>query len=195
MRPARALIDLDALRHNYLVARHLHKGRVLAVIKANAYGHGAIACGQALSRSADGFAVAFLEEALALRASGIKSPILLLEGVLDPAELLEAVHHELWPVIHHPAQVEMIEKTDLPAPIRVWLKINSGMNRAGFPPADVRRAWRQIMTSGKVDECGFMSHFACADEPGCDTTAQQIRIFDEATRTLPGARSLANSAA
>ena len=195
MRPARALIDLDALRHNHLIARNRHKGRIFAVVKANAYGHGAVACARALSQDTDGYAVAFLEEALALRDAGIKEPILLLEGVFEPAELLEAVRHGFWPVVHHPEQVKMIVKADLPAPIRIWLKINSGMNRAGLSPVDVQRIWQQLIASGKVEECGFMSHFARADEPDCDATAQQIRIFDEATKSLPGARSLANSAA
>ena len=195
MRPARALIDLDALRHNYHIARLRHGGQAFAVVKANAYGHGAVACAQALSWDADGYAVAFLEEALALRESGISGPILLLEGVFDTAELLEAAHHGFWPVVHHLAQIEMIVKTGLPAPIRVWLKINSGMNRAGFSPGDARRAWQQLMASGKVEECGLMSHFARADEPDCDATTQQIRAFDKTTRGLPGARSLANSAA
>jgi alanine racemase len=195
MRPARALIDLDALRHNYHIARQHHGGHAFAVVKANAYGHGAIACAQALSWDTDGYAVAFLDEALVLRKSGIKTPVLLLEGAFDSAELLEAAHHGFWPVIHHPGQIEAIIKTALPAPIRVWLKINTGMNRAGFPADDARRVWRQLMTSGKVDECSFMSHFARADEPGCDATARQIQLFDKATQGLPGARSLANSAA
>jgi alanine racemase len=195
MRPARALIDLDALRHNYQIARQRHGGRALAVVKANAYGHGAVACAQALSWNTDGYAVAFLDEALALRDSGIVAPILLLEGVFDPAELTETARYGLWPVIHHPAQAEMIVKTALPAPLKAWIKVNSGMNRAGFPPGAVRRVWRQVMASGKVGECGFMSHFARADEPGCEATVRQIRVFDEATRGLPGARSLANSAA
>jgi len=195
MRPARALIDLDALRHNYHIARQRHGGRALAVVKANAYGHGAIACARALSGEVDGYAVAFLEEALALRESGIEAPILLLEGVFDAAELIEAARHGFWLVAHHSGQIEMIMKTGLSAPLRVWLKINSGMNRAGFPPKDARRVWRQLMASGKVEECSFMSHFARADEPDCEATARQMRVFDEATRGLPGARSLANSAA
>jgi len=195
MRPARALIDLEALRHNYLIARLRHGARAFAVVKANAYGHGAIACAQALSSHADGYAVAFLEEALALRESGIKKPILLLEGVFDSIELLKAAHHGLWPVVHHPAQIEMIEKNDMPTLLRVWLKVNSGMNRAGFSPNSVRRAWQRLMASGKVEECGFISHFARADEMDCDATAQQILTFDKATQRLPGARSLANSAA
>ena len=195
MRPARALIDLDALRHNYHLARQHHGGRAFAVVKANAYGHGAILCARALSREADGYAVAFLGEALALREAGIDAPILLLEGVFDAAELIEAARHKLWPAVHHAAQIEMIEKTALPAPLRVWLKLNSGMNRAGFLPGEVRPAWARLTASGKVKDCGFMTHFARADEPGVPATAEQIRIFDDALRDLPGERSLANSAA
>jgi alanine racemase len=195
MRPARALIDLDALRHNYRLARQLHGGRAFAVVKANAYGHGALACARALAGEADGYAVAFLEEALALRASGIEAPILLLEGVFDAAELLEAVKYKLWLAVHHPAQVEMIEKTPLSAPLRVWIKVNSGMNRAGFLPAAVRVVWKRLIVGGKVKDCGFMTHFARADEPDAEATAEQIRAFDAATRSLPGERSLANSGA
>ncbi|MDR1227449.1 MAG: alanine racemase [Azoarcus sp.] len=195
MRPARALIDLDALRHNYRLARERHGGRAFAVVKANAYGHGALACAQALAGEADGYAVAFLDEALALRADGIEAPILLLEGVFDVAELMEAADHKLWLAVHHPAQVEMIEKTPLSAPLRVWIKVNSGMNRAGFLPAAVRMVWKRLVVGGKVKDCGFMTHFARADEPDAEATAEQIRVFDAATRSLPGARSLANSGA
>ncbi|MDR1662222.1 MAG: alanine racemase [Azoarcus sp.] len=195
MRSARAVIELDALRHNYRFARQCHGGRVFAVVKANAYGHGALACAQALADEADGYAVAFLDEALALRAGGIEAPILLLEGVFDADELIEVARHKLWTAVHHLAQVEMIEKTSLPAPLRAWIKVNSGMNRAGFPPAAVRTAWQRLIANGKVKHCAFMSHFARADEPDIETTAEQIRVFEAATRGLPGERSLANSGA
>ncbi|MDR0701814.1 MAG: alanine racemase [Azoarcus sp.] len=195
MRPARALIDLDALRHNYRLARQFHGGQAFAVVKANAYGHGALACALALRGEADGYAVAFIDEALALRAGGIAAPILLLEGVFDTAELLEAARQWLWVAVHHPAQVEMIERTSLPAPLRVWIKVNSGMNRAGFSPDAVRTIWKRLIVDGKVKDCGFMTHFARADEPDAEATAEQIRTFDAATRSLPGERSLANSGA
>ena len=195
MRPARALIDLAALRHNYRLARQLHGGRALAVVKANAYGHGAVRCAQALADEADGFAVAFLEEALELRAAGIRQPILLLEGVFAAAELAEVTRHGLWTVIHHEAQIAMLECTALAAPIHVWLKINSGMNRAGFLPAAVDGAWQRLRASGKVADITLMTHFARADEPQVITTEAQVSRFDAATAHLPGARSLANSGA
>lgn len=195
MRPALALIDLDALRHNYRLARQLHGGRAFAVVKANAYGHGAVVCARALAAEADGFAVACVSEALELRAAGVSAPILVLEGVFDREELIEAATQHLWPAVHHLAQVEMIEKTPLPQPLRAWIKVNSGMNRAGFLPQAVPAVWQRLMATGKLEPCGFMSHFARADEPEMPTTTVQIRIFDEATRDLPGERTLANSAA
>lgn len=195
MRPARALIDLDALRHNYRLARRRHGGRALAVIKANAYGHGAVRCAQALSDEADGFAVACLEEALELRAAGIARPILLLEGVFEAVELEEVVRHRLWLVVHHEEQLRMIEAMPASPPLSVWLKINSGMNRAGFMPDEVDAIWRRLVDCGRAGEITLMSHFARADEPQVITTAEQIEHFDAATAHLPGARSLANSGA
>lgn len=195
MRPARALIDLAALRHNYRLARQLHGGRALAVVKANAYGHGAVRCAQALAGEADGFAVAFLEEALELRAAGVAQPILLLEGVFAAVELADVACHGLWTVIHHEAQIEMLERTALAKPVNVWLKINSGMNRAGFLPIAAREAWHRLQASGKVGDITLMTHFARADEPQVITTSEQVARFDAAIADLPGCRSLANSAA
>lgn len=194
-RPSRAVIDLDALRHNYALARQQHGGRMLAVIKANAYGHGALRCAQALTGQADGFAVAFLEEALELRASGIRAPILLLEGVFAPSEL-EAVHqHALWTVAHHAAQLRMIEQSPVAVrQLNVWLKVDSGMHRAGFAPHEAAAAHAQLLASGKVAHITLMSHFACADEPDADMTRAQIATFDGATAGLTGERSLSNSA-
>ncbi len=195
MRPSRALIDLTALRHNYRLARERHGGRVLAVVKANAYGHGAVRCAQALAHDADGFAVAFLGEALELRAAGITAPILLLEGVFGADELGAVDRYGLWMVIHHEEQLRMLERTPLTAPVKVWLKINTGMNRAGFLPEAVADAWQRLQASGKVGEITLMTHFARADEPDVETTRTQLRRFDAATAGLPGARSVANSAA
>ena len=194
-RPSRAVIDLDALRHNYALARQQHGGRVLAVIKANAYGHGAVRCAQALTGSADGFAVALLEEALELRVGGIRAPILLLEGVFAPSELAAVQEHALWTVVHHAAQLRMIEQS--PAAVRqlnVWLKVDSGMHRAGFAPHQAAAAHAQLLASGKVAHITLMSHFACADEPDASMTRAQIARFDSATTGLAGERSLSNSA-
>lgn len=193
MRPARALIDLDALRHNYRLARARHGARSLAVIKANAYGHGAVQCARALAE-ADGFAVAFMDEAMVLRDAGITQPILLLEGVFSADELLRAAAFDLWPVVHHAGQIEMIEAAELPHPVDVWLKINSGMNRAGFEPDAVRAVWQRLQNSGKVGAITFMTHLARADEPQVIVTPEQVSTFEAAIAGLPGARSLCNSA-
>ncbi|THF61121.1 alanine racemase [Pseudothauera nasutitermitis] len=194
MRPARALIDLDALRHNYLLARERHGGRALAVVKANAYGHGAVRCALELADVADGYAVACLEEALELRAAGIRLPILLLEGVFEAAELADVERENLWMVVHHAEQARMIEQASPARPYTVWLKVNSGMNRAGFRPEEVVAAWNRLQGTGKVGEIALMTHFARADEPDVPGTAEQIATFDMATATLPGPRSVANSA-
>jgi alanine racemase len=106
-RPAIAHIRLDAFRHNYRVAKQMHGGKALAVIKANAYGHGAVQCAKAIENEADGFAVACLEEAIELRKAGIKAPILLLEGFFEVNELPEIVANNLWIVVHAQWQVEM----------------------------------------------------------------------------------------
>ena len=150
-RPARIGIDLQALQHNYRTLRAAHGQRMLAVLKADAYGHGAAACAQALSSSADGFAVAFGDEASALRAAGIDAPLLVLEGVFTAAELRTAVRERWWIVVHHEAQLAMIERQALPgAQLNVWLKVDSGMHRCGFDTDEVARAHARLRASGKV---------------------------------------------
>lgn len=193
-RPSRALVDLDALRHNYGVARRLHGGRALAVIKANAYGHGAVRCAQALAGHADGFAVAFLDEAACLRSAGVAGPILVLEGLFDRGELAAARAMNLWIVVHQEAQLRMIEDDGGSGRLHVWLKADSGMRRAGFALADIPGAHARLLASGKVSSLTLMTYFARADEPGSDATPRQIAAFDAATAGLPGDRSLGNSA-
>lgn len=194
MRPLIATIRLDHFRHNYLLARRQHGGRALAVVKANAYGHGAVRCAQAVADVADGFAVACLEEALQLRTAGITAPILLLEGVFEAAELAEVQAHGLWLVVQNREQLDMLLATPTERPYRVWLKMDSGMHRAGFFPADYAAAYQRLAASGKADAIVKMTHFARADEPGCDATALQLAAFDAATAGLAGDSSVANSA-
>lgn len=195
MRPARALIDLEALRHNYRLARQLGGGRALAVVKADAYGHGALRCAAALEPQADGFAVACIEEALALREAGIGAPILLLEGFFDAAELPVIADHRLWCVIHAPWQLEMLERSTLRQPVQVWLKLDSGMHRVGLDPDHYGQAWRRLQAMPQVSGIVRTSHFARADEPGCARTLEQLQTFERVTAGLGGPASLANSAA
>ncbi|AXK40731.1 alanine racemase [Crenobacter cavernae] len=192
-RPLEAVIRLDHLRHNYHVGRALAGGKALAVVKANAYGHGAVQCAAALF-DADGFAVACIEEAIELREAGVTQPILLLEGVFEASELELAERQDLWLVVHHEGQIDMIEAAEPKTPYKVWLKMDSGMHRAGFAPSEYRAAHRRLQACGKVESITMMSHFARADEPGNQATADQIAVFQNAVEGLKGDISLANSA-
>lgn len=193
-RPSRARIDLEALRSNLQLAKRLHGGRALAVLKANAYGHGAVRCAQALQDQADGFAVAFLAEAAELRAAGIRGPILVLEGLFDAEELATARVLDVWIVVHHEAQLRLIERDQANQTLQVWLKADSGMGRAGFALTDMFNAYARLKATGRVSDIVLMTHFARADEPDSDATVKQITVFDTATAALPGPRSLCNSA-
>lgn len=195
MRPARALIDLQALRHNYQLARELSGAKALAVIKADAYGHGAVRCAQALQAEADGFAVACIEEALALRAAGIHGPVLLLEGFFEASELELIVQHDLWCVVHSLWQLEAIEKASLSKPITVWLKLDSGMHRVGLHPKDYQSAYQRLQATGKVARIVLMSHFARADELDCSASNDQVVVFQAARQGLNAEISLRNSPA
>ncbi|SDH71591.1 alanine racemase [Pseudomonas benzenivorans] len=199
MRPARALIDLQALRHNYRLAREVSRAKALAVVKADAYGHGAVRCAQALEGEADGFAVACIEEALQLREAGIRAPILLLEGFFEADELALIEQHELWCVVHALWQVEAIERTQLRKPLRtplnIWLKLDSGMHRVGLHPADYQAAYRRLLATGKVAKIVLMSHFARADELDCPRSEEQLAVFEQARQGLAAEVSLRNSPA
>lgn len=194
MRPARALIDLSSLRHNYRLARQLAGGRALAVVKADAYGHGAVRCAQALqAEAADGFAVACLEEALRLREAGIRAPILLLEGFFEADELALIAQHDLWCVLHSHWQIEALARTPLARPIRVWLKLDSGMHRVGLSPADYRAGWERLAALPQVESLVAMTHFSRADELDSARTDEQAQAFIATVAGLPGEHSVSNS--
>lgn len=195
MRPARAVIDLQALRHNYQLARESTGAKALAVIKADAYGHGAVRVAQALQDQADGFAVACIEEALELRAAGIRAPVLLLEGFFEADELALIVEHDFWCVAHSPWQIDAIERAALSKPITVWLKLDSGMHRVGLLPHDYQAAYQRLQASGKVSKIVLMSHFARADELDCPRSEEQLAIFQAARQGLSAEISLRNSPA
>jgi len=185
-RPAIAHIRLDAFRHNYRIAKQCHGGKALAVIKANAYGHGAVQCANAIADVADGFAVAAIEEALQLREAGITAPILLLEGFFEAAELPLIVAHNLWIVIHHAWQLEVLLAAKLAQAVQVWLKLDSGMHREGFPPAEYASAYARLSQHANVDKIVLMSHFADADNLNSQYTQQQIEVFKQTILDLKG---------
>ena len=195
MRPLRAEIRLNHLRDNYQALKRIHGGKLLAVVKANAYGHGAVRCAHALADLADGFAVACLEEAVELREKGIELPIVLLEGVFEAAEYEVADRLRLWPVVANQWQLETLLSHDWQQPVKVWLKMDSGMHRAGFFPHNFAAAYTALVQSPKVADVVKMSHFACADDAERAVTERQIEAFDLGAEGLPGEESLANSAA
>lgn len=194
-RPLVARIRLDAIRHNYRLAKAAHGGRALAVVKANAYGHGAVECARAIAEEADGFAVAMIEEALSLRAAGITAPILLLEGFFEASELLDIQVYDLWIVVHQRWQVDVLLAAHLTRPITVWLKMDSGMHRVGIAPDQYRVTYERLKAHPAIAQIVLMSHFARADEPQSRHLQQQVETFHAATVGIDAPVSLSNSAA
>lgn len=192
MRPLTAQIHLDNLRHNYRFLKSLHGQKVFAVVKADAYGHGAVQCARALDE-ADGFCVAMSEEAAVLRQAGIRAPIVLLEGVFCAEEYHLIDQLKLSPVVQDEHQLRAFLAHHWQNPPQVWLKMNSGMNRAGFTPAEYPAAYRALAADKRIAQIVKITHLADADNPGSGMTAAQIAAFDSAAE-LPGAQSLANSA-
>lgn len=196
MRPPVATIDLEALRHNIRLARDLAPdSRLLAVVKADAYGHGAVPVARALAPYADALAVAGLDEARALRAAGLEHPIVLLAGCFSADELSELGTGGFEPVIHTNEQVEWLLSTEFSRPIRVWLKFDSGMHRLGLDANQFRRAHERLRSAPQVGALVLMSHLACADAADDRNTLEQLERFAEVTADLEGERSIANSAA
>jgi len=192
-RPVEALVHADALAHNLARARRAQPdARVWAVVKANAYGHGIEHAFNGL-RSADGFALLDLSEAQRLRQLDWRGPALLLEGAFEPRDLELCSRLSLWHVVHCTEQIDWLAAHKTHAPHRVFLKMNSGMNRLGFKPSAFRSAWARLNALPQVEEITLMTHFSDAD--GERGIAHQVAVFEEATHDLPGERSLSNSAA
>ena len=192
-RPILATIHPQALRHNLeQVRRAAPDAQLLCVAKANAYGHGVEHAFQGL-RAADGFAVLEITEAQRLRALDWRGPILLLEGVFEPRDLELCSRLGLWHTVHCDAQIDWLAAHKTQVPHRVFLKMNSGMNRLGFTPERFRSAWARLNALPQVEEISFITHFSDADGPR--GTAHQLQVFEQTTHDLPGERSLSNSAA
>lgn len=185
------------MRHNLDLLRARAPGRrVMAVVKANGYGHGLERTVRAL-RDADAFAVAALSEAERIRAAGMAQPVLMLPGFNEASDLPRMREQGFEAVIHHVSQVEMLEQSEPGgAPIRCWLKVDTGMHRLGFAPDVVREMHARLTALPSVaDDIVLMSHFASSDVPESTQSGEQLRVFAAATEGLPGPRSLANSAA
>jgi alanine racemase len=192
-RPIQATIHPGALRQNLArVRRAAPDAKVWGVVKANAYGHGIERVFDGL-RAADGFALLDLQEAQRVRDLGWRGPVLLLEGVFEARDLELCSRLNLWHTVHCDEQIDMLATHKTHLPHRVFLKLNSGMNRLGFTPQRYRAAWARLDALPQVDEISLMTHFSDADGP--QGIARQLRAFEDVTRDLPGERSLANSAA
>ena len=192
-RPIQASIHTEALAHNLARARRAApEARVWAIVKANAYGHGIERAYEGL-RGADGFALLDLDEAQRVRTLGWRGPILLLEGVFEQRDLELCSRLDLWHAVHCEEQIDMLATHKTNVPHRVFLKMNSGMNRLGFTPERYRSAWTRLNALPQVDEISLMTHFSDAD--GARGVAEQMAVFTTVTQDLPGERTLGNSAA
>jgi alanine racemase len=190
-----AAVERAALRHNLQLARNTApKSKVLAVVKANAYGHGLVQVAQTLA-SADGFGVARLREGIALRESGIGQTIVLLEGVFSHAEFDAAARMNFELVVHSFEQIDALETWHASKPLSVWCKIDTGMNRLGFRMEDFPVAWSRLTACRNVQSRPrVMTHLADADERDDARTSQQIERFNRLAKDLNVERSVGNSA-
>lgn len=205
MTTAVAHIKLEALAHNLNIAKQAApNSKVIAICKANGYGHGLVATAKALS-AADCLGVARIEEALQLRATGITQPIVLLEGIFSAQELIEAEQHQLIVCIHQQWQLDIIKQDSSGCKLNVWLKVDTGMTRLGFAPSEIVEVLEQIANLPQINQqvC-IVSHFACADEPNHPSINQQIESYQACMQQalqvadklgIQLERSMANSAA
>ncbi|HYW57012.1 MAG TPA: alanine racemase [Polaromonas sp.] len=192
-RPILATIHTAALRHNLARCRSAAPdARVWAIVKANAYGHGIERAFDGL-RAADGFALLDFSEAQRLRALDWRGPILLLEGCFELRDLELCSRLGLWHTVHCDEQIDMLAAHKTQLPHRVFLKMNSGMNRLGFTPERYRAAWTRLNALPQVEEISLMTHFSDADGP--KGIAHQMQKFEAVTHDLPGERTISNSAA
>ena len=196
-RPVIAQIHGDNLRHNLQRVRSLApQSRLLACVKADGYGHGILHVARTLRGHCDGFAVACLEEALVLRKAGIDEPVVLLEGVFDEAEWLTAATQGLTVCIGESAQIDWLARSAAPAPLRCWLKVDTGMHRLGISPQALPQALARLNADPRVQHPVVLAtHFACADDLSQAHTHAQLTRFRGCTDGLSLPRSSANSAA
>lgn len=193
---ATAFIDLSALQHNCRIVRQKvgPKRKIIAMIKADAYGHGLLPVTNALS-DADAFGVATVDEAVMLRESGVKQSISVMTGFTTMEELMLFFQYQLSPVIHHPLQLELLEKADVESEISVWLKADTGMHRLGFSFDTFMSAYSRLSRIANVRQpIQLMTHLADADNSDRTFTEEQLQQFSELTQSLPGIKSICNSA-
>lgn len=199
-RPAYAEIDIAALKHNLsLVRKHAPQSKIISVVKANAYGHGAVNVAKALDADTDMMTVSCIEEAAALRKFGIKADILLLEGVFEAQELAECVRLKLDLVVHNSEQVEQLSNCKIDQTFNVWLKVDTGMHRLGILPEETQFFYKKLQNCSCVSTIRLMTHFSSADLLEHPINSIQIQRFSEQLREFERAdiiveSSMANSA-
>lgn len=194
-RPARARLDAQALHHNLQQVRaRAPQARVMAVVKANGYGHGLAWVANTLKEQADGFAVASTEEGMLLRLAGIIKPITLLEGFFSADELPALQLRQLAPVLHDEQQLRLLESHPAVLPHAVWVKLDTGMHRIGFAPAMLPGVLERLRKLKGIHDIRAMTHFANADDVANGSTPAQIKLFRSPLNNLGLETSLANSA-
>lgn len=195
-RPLTATVDLEAILSNYRYAKQLHPTcKAFAVVKSNAYGHGAVRVAQYLEGDADAFAVASIEEAMELREAGIESPIMLLEGIFEPAEWELCAEQGFWAALENTMQLESLLALGKSVE-KVFVKIDTGMHRLGASKEVAAQYVQTLRESGLVGEVLLMTHFACADDLSDLTTMKQLTHFEQARQLIGDIEaSVANSAA
>jgi alanine racemase len=193
-RRTEALIDLDAIRENYSLACALApQSKSIAVIKADAYGHGILPVAEALQSVVPAFAVAIIDEAIELRDAGITVPLLVLEGVNSTDAIDTAVAKGLSLVVHSEEQVSLMQQASLSAPVSIWLKVDTGMHRLGLPPTQLATVLDRLADCA-CDVSVICTHLACADDLASDATREQIEVFLACTSGQGLPLSIANSA-
>ncbi len=195
-RTAYAVIHLKSIRHNVQQVRlAAPNSKIMAVIKANAYGHGLLRVAQALNDLVDGFAVARVQEGVRLRKAGFQQRIVVLEGFTEREELQDLLHYDLEASLHSPHQLEILTNQIEPKQLDVWVKLDTGMNRLGFKAHEVNHVFEQLTACNGVKKpLNFMTHFANADDKNDPKTVQQIELFNQLTTNYDGEKSMANSA-
>lgn len=194
-RPTRAIINREALRHNYAIAAALSgDGKAMPIVKANAYGHGAVTVAQTLEPLAPALGVACIEEAIELREAGISKPILLLEGFFSAEELELAAAKNFWLMLQTDEQLAAVDAATITQPLNCWLKFDTGMHRLGFQPEHAADLYACLRAMPQVsDDVVLATHFASADDLDSDFTQLQIQLFRDCTQGIDAPRSLANS--
>lgn len=196
-RSAIAILSTENLLHNLsVIRREAPAAKIIAMVKANAYGHGIRSVGMRIDPFVDMLGVASIDEALVLRKVGVKAPIILAQGIFEPSELIIAAAEKFHVVFHNEAQLSWLEKANLPTPLNCWLKINTGMGRLGLNLDQAKVYYALLSSHASVKKpIRIMSHFACADEKDHPLNQSQAIAFKEFIKDIQTESSFCNSAA